>query len=157
MTSNPDPETQPRQQDAPCSQTEPYVLEDQVGFLLRLAMQRHFTLFNQEMVGELTPGQYACLVKLAESGPYSQNQLGRLVALDTATIKGVVGRLRTAGLVETTLDPNDRRRVIVNLSAHGREIIPQAIERGRVITEKTLAPLSERERTRFLKLLHKLT
>ena len=45
----------------------PYVLEDQVGHLLRRAHQRHAAIF-QEMIGDaqLTPLQFAALVKLGD-------------------------------------------------------------------------------------------
>jgi MarR family transcriptional regulator, lower aerobic nicotinate degradation pathway regulator len=74
-----------------------YVLDDQVGFLMRIAMQRHTALFSARMVGGLTQTQFAALAKLYEVGPCSQNQLGRLIYLDAATIKGVVDRLGARG------------------------------------------------------------
>src|SRR5688500_20226122 len=72
---------------------EDYVLEDQVGYCLRLAMQRHTAIFMSSMIEDLTQPQFAALAKLHVVGRCSQNQLGRLVALDVATIKGVVDRL----------------------------------------------------------------
>src|SRR5215813_5220824 len=78
-----------------------YVLDEQVGFLLRIATQRHTSLFMSRMVEGLTQTQFAALAKLLEVGPCSQNHLGRLIYLDAATIKGVVDRLRARGLVAT--------------------------------------------------------
>ena len=71
---------------------EVYRLDDQIGFLLRRANQRHLSLFA-EVIPELTTTQLAALAKLHEQGAMSQNQLGRATAMDAATIKGVVGRL----------------------------------------------------------------
>ena len=65
---------------------EPYVLDDQVGFVLRQAQQRHTTIFATEMIEGLTPTQWAALAKLRECGPCSQNHLGRLTAMDAATM-----------------------------------------------------------------------
>ena len=45
--------------------------------------------------------QWAALAKLAEVGECSQNLLGRLVAMDVATIKGVVERLVRRGFAAT--------------------------------------------------------
>ena len=70
-----------------------YQLEDQAGFLMRVAMQRHTTIFMSRMIEGLTQPQFAALAKLLEVGPCSQNQLGRLIYLDAATTKGVVDRL----------------------------------------------------------------
>jgi hypothetical protein len=51
------------------------------------------TIFAKEIGINLTPTQWAALAKLTETGPCSQNQLGRLAAMDVATIKGVIDRL----------------------------------------------------------------
>ena len=75
-----------------------YVLDSQVGFILRQASQRHTALFASRMGAETTPTQWAALAKLHEIGPTSQNQLGRMTAMDVATIKGVVDRLMKRGL-----------------------------------------------------------
>ena len=45
-----------------------YVLDEQIGFVLRQAQQRHTTLFAAEMIEGLTPTQWAALAKLRECG-----------------------------------------------------------------------------------------
>src|SRR5215813_10259059 len=93
-----------------------YVLDNQVGFLMRVAMQRHTSIFTSRMIEGLTQTQFAALAKLFEVGPCSQNHLGRLIYLDAATIKGVVDRLLGRGFVTTGHDPQDRRRRAVMLT-----------------------------------------
>ena len=83
------------------------MLDEQVGFLLRVAMQRHTSIFMSQMIDGLTQTQFAALAKLLEVGPCSQNQLGRLIYLDAATIKGVVDRLKLRGFVTSQDDPQD--------------------------------------------------
>src|ERR1700732_1495516 len=97
-------------------QDEPYVLEAQIGHLLRRAHQRHVAIFLAAM-GEdgPTPTQFAALVKLSDGGELSQNRLGRLTAMDPATIKGVMSRLIARGFVESAADPNDQRRITLRL------------------------------------------
>ncbi len=99
-----------------------YVLEDQVGFLLRQAHQRHTTIFATEMIEELTPTQWAALAKLTELGACSQNHLGRQTAMDAATIKGVIDRLTGRGFTTTGPDPLDGRRLLVALTRAGVEL-----------------------------------
>lgn len=134
-----------------------YTLEHQVGHLLRRAHQRHTAIF-QNGIGEaqLTPTQYAALVKIRDLGQISQNQLGRLTAMDPATIQGVTRRLEARGLIERAPDPSDRRLAVLRLTQDGRTVVEAAIARGVAITEATLAPLSESERPVFLSLLRKL-
>jgi DNA-binding MarR family transcriptional regulator len=133
-----------------------YVLDDQVGFLMRVAMQRHTAIFTARMIEALTQTQFAALAKLYEVGPCSQNHLGRLIYLDAATIKGVVDRLSARGFVTALADPNDRRRRAVALSERGREVTEAAIKVAAAITAATLAPLTPDEQRAVVKLLKKL-
>ena len=134
-----------------------YRLEEQVGFLLRKALQRHTAIFAEEMPLGLTPTQFAALSKLKEVGPCSQNRLGRIAAMDVATIKGVVDRLRARHLVVTTLDSTDRRRRLIDLTTTGHKTVAEAQRVGGVITERTLETLSSRERVSLLRLLAKIS
>jgi DNA-binding MarR family transcriptional regulator len=133
-----------------------YRLEDQAGFILRQASQRHAAIFAEGIGDGLTPTRFAALAKLFELGALSQNELGRQTAMDGATIKGVVDRLRARALVRTRPDPSDGRRHLVELTRKGREIAARAIPAAALITEKTLEPLSARERETFLELLRRL-
>ena len=73
-----------------------------------------------------------------------------------ATIKGVVDRLRRRGLVVSTPDPEDQRRVQLAPSAAGRAAFEGLAERAERISRDTLAPLSSQERRAFLALLSRL-
>src|SRR5215813_603816 len=99
-----------------------YRLDDQVGFLLRVAMQRHTAIFMSKIVKGLTQTQFAALAKLREVGPCSQNQLGRLIYLDAATTKGVVDRLEARGFISARPDAHDGRRRAIALTASGRGV-----------------------------------
>ena len=134
-----------------------YVLDEQVGFLMRVAMQRHTSIFMSRMVDSLTQTQFAALAKLYEVGPCSQNHLGRLIYLDAATIKGVVDRLSLRGFVTALADPNDRRRRAVALTQRGREVTEAATSVAADITAAPLSPLSEEERRTIARLLKRLT
>jgi DNA-binding MarR family transcriptional regulator len=134
----------------------PYVLEEQIGFILRQVWQRHAAIFAAGIGANLTPTQWAALAKLAETGPCSQNQLGRLTAMDVATIKGVIDRLTARGLTETSADPQDGRRLKVSLTRNGRELAEKAASNALAITRETLAPLEANERELLTALLNKL-
>ena len=139
------------------SDGDAYVLERQAGHLLRRAHQRHSAIF-QENIGDdqLTPLQFAALVKLRDVGEVSQNQLGRLTAMDAATMQGVIKRLAARKLIDRRPDPDDRRRLILSLSPKGRTLINRLLANGGRITAHTLAPLSQAEQKIFLQLLTKL-
>lgn len=136
--------------------TKEYILDAQVGFILRQVSQRHATIFAETINDNLTPTQFATLAKLLELGAYSQNHLGRLTAMDAATIKGVVDRLIKRKLVFTSRDPSDARRLIVDLTDAGRVVAMEAVENATAITKKSLEPLDAQEQATLLKLLKKM-
>ena len=76
-----------------------YVLENQAGYMMRVAGQRHAAIFQSLAPLNLTPTQFSVVIKLLQLGECSQNELGRKTAMDVATIKGVVDRLRSRDLV----------------------------------------------------------
>ena|SRR5712691_5188683 len=133
-----------------------YRLEDQVGFLMRVAMQRHTAIFMSRIIKGLTQTQFAALARLREVGPCSQNQLGRLIYLDAATTKGVVDRLEARRFVTACPDPHDRRRRAIALTDAGRAVADDAVKVALQITQQTLTPLKASERKAVLRLLRKL-
>jgi DNA-binding MarR family transcriptional regulator len=134
-----------------------YRVETQVGFLLRRASQRHTAIFADGMAGaELTPTQFTALVKVVELGQVTQNHLGRLAAMDPATIQGVVRRLIDRALVARTDDPLDRRTIVLAPTAAGVALAGRAVAAARRITETTLEPLNGGERAVLLSLLRKI-
>ena len=146
----------PQAQEAPQVDTGSWRLGDQVGFLLRRAQQRHLAIFA-EHINDLTPTQFSTLAVLGQEGPLSQNELGRRTAMDTATIKGVVDRLRARGLVETTRNPGDKRRLDVQLTTTGAELISPRLAASIEISAATLEPLTENEGRQLLSLLRKIS
>ncbi len=133
-----------------------YRLDDQVGYLLRLAGQRHVVLFQSLMEHDLTPTQFAMLIRLGEVGSGSQNQLGRMIGMDVATTKGVIDRLKAKGLITLSADPADSRRRVIALSDDGKALLPALRALGRRITDATFADLSAEERATLVALLRRL-
>ena len=133
-----------------------YRLEDQVGFVLRQAQQRHTTLFAAMMIEGLTPTQWAALAKLGEGGACSQNRLGRLIAVDAATVKGVIDRLTARGFTSARPDPEDARRLLVELTPEGAAVYEKGAPIALAISAKTLEPLEAKERAALMALLRRL-
>lgn len=133
----------------------PYQLDDQVGYLLRRAQQRHLSIFS-EHIPDFTPTQFAALARLHEAGALSQNELGRQAAMDAATIKGVIDRLRKRGLVSTRRDDRDQRRIYLDLTVEGRKQYLAQVARAATVTAHTVSRLSEIEHAQLISLLKKL-
>ncbi|WP_043364235.1 MarR family winged helix-turn-helix transcriptional regulator [Belnapia sp. F-4-1] len=136
---------------------EDYVLEEQVGHLLRRAYQRHLALF-QGIMGEDGPTsmQFAALHVLWRRGPLSQNLLGRSLAMDPPTVKGVVARLMARGLVVRERDPSDARMLLVVLTPTAQAALPGWVEKAKAVSAATLAPLPRDEQTRLGAILRRM-
>jgi DNA-binding MarR family transcriptional regulator len=134
-----------------------FILEEQLGFQLRKAYQRYLSLFAEHIKEDLTPMQFAVLARLEEVGSTSQNQLGRLTAMDVATVKGVVGRLETRGLIKREPSPEDRRKLLIALTGDGHAMLQRAKAQAPRVTAQALAPLSAEERETLHRLLQRIT
>ncbi|NKB39048.1 MAG: MarR family transcriptional regulator [Gammaproteobacteria bacterium] len=135
-----------------------YMLEQQIGHLMRKANQRHTVIFAAAMKEvDLTPMQFAVMAKIKDEEEVSQNLLGRLASMDPATVQGVVKRLAERDLIAAKPDVNDRRRHLWTLSKDGEKLLKKALPVAKQITESTLEPLSQSERQAFARTLKKLT
>lgn len=121
-----------------------------------ISAPRPFFLAELGEAHQITPTQYAALVKLHELGEQSQNELGRRTAMDPATIQGVIGRLVARRLVVRAGDPGDRRRAKLRLTPAGAALVLRLIPLGPRVAEATLAPLDPTDRAEFLRLLCRL-
>ena len=141
----------------PAEVTDEYVLEHQIGFILRKVHQRASDIFGKVMGRfEVTPTQFAALAKLHDLDECSQNTLGRAAAMDPATIFGVVSRLKRRGLVEQRLDPADGRRILLSLTPAGRGAVREMRDAAPEVSRRTLDQLSEKEARTLLNILKKL-
>lgn len=138
-------------------QKQPYSLDGQIGYLLRLAYQRHSVIFQHHTLMDLTPTQFAALVRIHEEKSCSQNLLGRKISVDVATIKGVVDRLNKKGLIALSPDPQDRRRTLISLKLKAKEMMDELYSAGELISDETLRLLTVPERDRLLQLLAKIS
>ncbi|MGC5165874.1 MarR family winged helix-turn-helix transcriptional regulator [Luteimicrobium sp. DT211] len=99
---------------------------------------------------------FAVLAALEEYGPLSQAGLGRRLGIDRNEISGIVTRLDSAGHVDRTPDPDDRRRNVVTLTtAGGRRLVAIQDAANRAQAE-LLAGLDAHEQQQLHALLTKV-
>lgn len=131
-----------------------YELTAHPAHIIRRAHQRASIRF-QEVMGEhdLTPTQMAALATIMRHGEVSQNQLGRLTAMDPSTISIVIRKLAKHGLVERSASAEDQRLSLIRLSEEGLRytapLLAKSVEAGR----RVLAPLKPSERALFMEML----
>ncbi|MAO90001.1 MAG: MarR family transcriptional regulator [Rhodospirillaceae bacterium] len=135
----------------------PYRVEQQIGHLLRRAHQRASAIFQETLDDKaLTPMQFAALMRLHDDGSMSQNHLGRLAAMDPATVQGVIRRLQERGLVSRVPDQTDRRRTVLSVTPEGATLAKSLVPSAKEVSAKTLAPLTPAEQKQLLDLLERL-
>lgn len=136
---------------------EDFILDDSIGHLIRRAHQRASATFMTILADHrFTPTQFFALARLRERGELSQNRLGRLTAMDPATIQGVTRRLYGRGYIERAPDPNDRRRMVLKLSAEGHTMVERLLDGIDEVSGQILAPLAPDEREQFRSLLKRI-
>jgi DNA-binding MarR family transcriptional regulator len=72
--------------------------------------------------------QYIALLALWEQSPQTVGELGRRLNLDSGTLTPLFKRLEALNLVTRTRDPQDERRVIVDLTTQARDLRERALE-----------------------------
>ena len=137
--------------------TSAHTLDDHVGHWLRRAHQ--FTSANLAKylkAYDLTPAQLATLLRLREVEPVSQNELGRLVAMERANIHRIVARLSERGFTLAVKDSVDARKTVIRLSKRGRTIVDELEPLHWEATRETLSVLSSVEQIQLLGLLRRI-
>jgi DNA-binding MarR family transcriptional regulator len=119
-------------------------LDRQLCFALYGAANRMQRLYRPllDALG-LTYPQYLAMLALWEHSPRSVGALGEALDLESSTLTPLLKRLETAGLLSRTRDPQDERRVIVELTTSGLALRERAISVPEQIFCQVGLPLDE--------------
>jgi DNA-binding MarR family transcriptional regulator len=105
--------------------------------LLRLDLQLCFALYiSGNLMGRLyrslldplglTYPQYLAMMALWETAPQTVGALGRRLGLDSGTLTPLFKRLEKSGYIARRRDPEDERRVLIDLTKDGRALRQRA-------------------------------
>lgn len=134
-----------------------YHFSDQIGHLLRRAYQRHAAIFQQHIPdSQLTAAQFVSLCAVRDLETCSLSDIVKVTAIDQATIRGIVERLKARDLIALSHDSADRRKVLVSLSDAGRALVSENVPFASQITEATYGNLNPAERVALVFLLRKM-
>src|SRR3954451_614741 len=75
----------------------------------------------------LTNGQFSLLMSLNRPEPPSMAPVAALLAMDRTTLTAALKPLERRGLVEVSVDPNDRRGRLLRLTAEGHALLRKAV------------------------------
>lgn len=145
-----------RQSHAP--HRDDYDFTEQVGHLLRRAYQRHVAIFQQTIPdSQLTAGQFVVLCAIQAHTSCSLSEIARATAIDQATVRGIIERLKSRELIKVSHDARDRRKVVVLLTPAGQALIADVVPFALDISERTMRGLNPAERVALLYLLRKMS
>ncbi|CDZ40737.1 Transcriptional regulator, MarR family [Neorhizobium galegae bv. officinalis] len=75
----------------------------------------------------LTNGQFSLMMSLNRPQPAPMGQVASLLAMDRTTLTAALKVLERRGLVETTVDPKDRRGRLLRLTDDGMTMLSAAL------------------------------
>jgi DNA-binding MarR family transcriptional regulator len=138
--------------------SDDYRVTEQVGHLMRKAYQRHLAIFQENASDpNLTSVQFVTLCALRDNGPSSQADLVRITAVDQATIRGIIERLKARHLIKISKDRLDGRKVIMTLLPAGEAVLKEMVPKAKLITQLTVECLNPAERVALMYLLRRLS
>lgn len=133
------------------------VMWSRPGFLIRRLHQIGAALFYDDCQSEsLTPLQVGMLTALSMNPWLDQKAIGRELALDRTTTAEVLKRLADKGLVETRVNPDDRRSRLSVITQNGMNLIHQLQDNIHRSQDRLLEPLSAEDRVDFMRMLAQL-
>ncbi|KWU61056.1 MarR family transcriptional regulator [Bacillus mycoides] len=129
-------------------------LKDCMNFLLSVSQNKVFKYFSKllEDYG-VTPAQYGVLNCLWKEGQLSPKQIGEMVYLEAPTVSGILDKMQKADLIERSVDPKNRRNVLVTATPKSHEIREKVESATITLNNKVLQNLSDIEQDLLKKAL----
>jgi len=121
------------------------------------AYQTHVDNFDQAMADHIginrTDGR--CIDLIDQAGGMTAGELARVANLTTGAVTAVVDRLEAAGLARRVADPQDRRRVRIEVTPKLWEVTGELIGPMVEESQSIIDELSDREIERFTEFLQR--
>jgi DNA-binding MarR family transcriptional regulator len=131
--------------------------EDCIVFLLAKAYQKAHSAFKLKLAPfGITPVQHLILAVLAEEEYLLPAEISDRVAMDGATLSGVLDRMAEAGLIKKEGNPEDRRSIRVSLSPKARRMREGLAEQRKSINDELTAKFSLEEKLLLKRMLRDL-
>ncbi len=125
-----------------------------VVYLLSKAYQRSYAIAKRRFAPYgLTPVQQLVLAALELEDGISSSDLGKKLAMDPATLSGILERLVEGNWISKQPDKDDKRFLKIHLTEHARDLLPSITQARRDANEEALRNLSMEERLLLKRLL----
>ena len=139
-------------------QPPPEPLAGAVGFLLSWNGRRIAAKFAAGLAPlGLRPPHFGVMSMLAARPGTAQQELVEGSMIDPSSMVKVIDELEELGLAERRIDPEDRRRRAVHLTARGQRTLARAREVANSVADEVVGPLDAKERETLRLLLVKMS
>jgi DNA-binding MarR family transcriptional regulator len=126
-------------------------IEQQLTVLLRRVQRIHISTSSGEI--DLDRSAYGLMCRLADEGPQRLGALATAFGLDPSTITRQVQALEKSGLAVRSVDREDRRASILDLTEEGRVVLDRTRSYRRSRLEQVLADWPDEDREELGRLL----
>lgn len=135
----------------------PAPVSARLGYLLKHAQ----LAFAEHSAPALAPlringRELAVLAVLGGPQPLAQHQAAGRLGVDRTSMVDLIDELERKNLVGRTPDPGDRRRNLVQLTAHGRSVLEQGTRAAEEAERRFLRALSPAEQEQFRSMLRRV-
>lgn len=100
----------------------------------------------QRAVDAMSDGQFAVLAGLKIHGPHTLGELAERERVSAPSMNRTVNCLEESGYLTRTPDAADRRKVIIDLTPPGLEVVEETVRRRDAWVEEALSGLTPDER-----------
>ena len=122
-------------------------LERQVCFALAVASRSVISIYRPVLEPlRLTHPQYLVMLALWQHAPLRVGELGRLLALEPATLSPLLKRLEAVGYLERRREPGDERALRLTLTPEGTALRTRALEVPRAVMARLQLDVADAER-----------
>lgn len=110
-----------------------------------------------QVTDDVTIPQYRTLVLLAAGGPSRLAPLAHAMGVNSSTATRMCDRLVRKGLITRERDEGDRREIVLDLTAQGRDLVQKVTVRRKEMVEDLLHDIPSPERPALVRSLGLLT
>jgi DNA-binding MarR family transcriptional regulator len=99
----------------------------------------------QDAASGVAPARLSALSVIVFGGPVSLSHLARAEQVRPPTMSRIIDALETEGLARRTVDPTDRRSVVIEATEKGKQVLHAGRQRRIRFLARHLSPLTKRE------------
>ncbi|MCI4665316.1 MAG: MarR family transcriptional regulator [Neomegalonema sp.] len=135
-------------------------LKNMPGHLIRRFHQIAVAIFHEQVGAagvDLTPVQFAALLRVRAHPDVDQATLAGLIAYDRTTIGGVVDRLAQKGYIIRQTSEKDRRARILRITSEGEAVLDLIAPLVETAQQTMMRGLTGDEAAELMRLLSKAT